>query len=141
MARRSSQAYWTEAEALERAGRKREALDLFIRAAATEDDTRPMHARHLWEQIAVKFGTSPSLFERLAAASERSELLDDAFHYWAAAAVGHQAAGRAKDSDYARERALALRSRRSPSAAPPELAASVLDPSHPIVSELLAGEG
>lgn len=140
MARRPSQAYWTEAEALERAGKKREALDLYVRAASVEDDNRPLHARHLWEQIAAKFGTSPSLFERLAAASERAELYDDAFHYWVAAAVTHEGAGREKDTAYARERAEALRAKRSPSTSVPELAGSVLDSSNPIVSALLARE-
>lgn len=137
MTRRSSQAYWTEAEALERAGRTREALDLFVRAASVEESNRPLHARHLWEQIAEKFGTSPSLFERLASSSEKGELIDDAFFYWLAAAVEHHKADRAQDSEYARERASVLKPRRSPDAKAPELAAKSLDPSNPVVASVL----
>lgn len=137
MSRRSSQAYWTEAEALERAGKKREAVDLYVRAASLEDKSRPMHARHLWEQIADKFGTTPTLLERLASSSERAELVDDAFHYWLAAALSYRQQQKERDSAFTADRARKLQTRRSPSSVPPPHAQALIEPNAEWISEIL----
>ena len=114
MARResSSQDIWTQAEALERAGRGKEAIDLYVQAAIAEEDARrPMRARLLWEQIAQRTGASGTVLERLARVSARAHLDDDAFDYWVAAVASFHAEGRTDEADRARGHALDVKRR------------------------------
>lgn len=124
--RKSSQALWTEGEALDRAGRPREALDLYVRAAGTEEDAgQPLRARLLWERIAERYGASGLVLERLASTSGRAKLQADAFHYWMAAAAKHRADGRAAEAERALLHGKGLREQAGGAEAPP-LAAKVL---------------
>lgn len=135
-----SQALWTEGEALERQGRPAEAVKLFVRAALAEEEAdQPLRARILWERIAERVGATGTVLERLAAASEKARLRDEAFDYWAAAAARHHADGRLDDARRAKERAAAVAARVGPHERP-ALAAGVLEgPGRAFVAELLAG--
>lgn len=138
MSRHSSQELWTEGEALERAGRMREALDRFVGAASAEDEAgRPVRARLLWEQIAQKAGATPSLLERLARSCARAGFREEAFAYWTAAGAAHHDAGRAEDASRARHHALELCSRPLELSSPPPLARAALATPSPFVAELL----
>ena len=137
---RSSQAAWTEGEALERRGNRVAALKLFVKAAlAEEDDLSPMRARVLWERIAERTGPTAMLLERLASTSEKAGLAEEALAYWlaTAAAARHandtETAGRA-DSHLER---LASAGSRLPVELPP-LAAQALDAHGTLVQAQLA---
>ena len=124
----SSQAAWTEGEALERAGKTREALDLYIRGAQAEEDAdQPLRARLLWEKIADRTGVTGTILERLAQCSGRAKLRDDCCTYWQAAAVRYTTEGRTIDALRAREHALRLQKAGAQPGERPKLAAAVLD--------------
>ncbi len=131
-----SQQLWTEGEALERAGKPRDAVKLFVQAALAEEEAgQPMRARILWEQVAAKAGPTPLVLERLATVSERAKLLDDALDFWVGAFLKHTADGRQDAAKLARERALVLKPRVQPHA-PNALVAPTIEGASP---ELLAG--
>jgi hypothetical protein len=110
--RRSSQDLWTQGEALERAGNSKEAIDCFVRAAASEEDSgRPVRAKLLWEQIAVRAGVSGNVLERIAAVCTRGKLFDDAFDYWTAAAARFHLEGRGEEAERSRAHAAELKKR------------------------------
>ena len=114
----SSQEIWTEAEALERAGKGGEAIDLYVQAAVAEEDAhRPLRARVLWEQVAQRTGPTGALMERLARVCGRAHLDDEAFAYWVAAAAQFRADGRTDEAESAAAHALDHR-RRMPAGAP-----------------------
>jgi hypothetical protein len=123
-----SQALWTEGEALERAGKPRDAVKLFVQAALAEEEAgQPLRARILWEQVAGKAGLSGLVLERLADSSEKARLFDDAFDFWVGAVVRHAVDGKADASKLARERALGVRRKTQPHGR------------HPLVAALIAG--
>jgi hypothetical protein len=127
----SSQELWTQAEALERAGKKKEAIDLLVKAASMEeDDRRPLRAKILWEQIAQRTGPSGVLLERLARVCARAQLEDDAFAYWVAATAQFRAEGKTEPAEKARAHATSLKRTLSLAAddlaALPELARTVI---------------
>ena len=136
----SSQALWMEGEALERAGKTREAVKLFVQSAVAEEESgQPLRARILWEQVASRAGATGTILERLANASERAKLRDEAFDYWAAAAASYHGAGREDDARKARERAAALAPKVGPHERP-ALARPALDGPHAaFVADLIAG--
>jgi hypothetical protein len=139
--RRSSQDLWTEGEALERAGKGREAIDLFVRAASVEEDAhRPLRAKLLWEQISTRIGASGTVFEKLASACGRGHLNDEAFDYWVAAAARYHVEGRAEDATRARAHAAEFRKqfkRMDPERVPPALVAQAVEAGRAFVSDLL----
>jgi len=138
--RTSSQQLWTEAEALERAGRLQEALDLYVRSAGAEEDAgRHLRARLLWERIAERFGATASLLERLATASARARLREDAFDFWLAAAAAHGADGRDEDARRAREHAVRLKAKGVGEHTTQALAARALQGHEDLVRDLLQG--
>lgn len=127
----SSQDLWTQAEALERAGRNKEAIDLLVKAAISEeDDRRPIRAKILWEQIAQRTGPSGVLLERLARVCSRGQLEDDAFAYWVAATAQFRAEGKNDEAEKTRAHAIATKRKLSLAAADlealPELARKVI---------------
>lgn len=111
MARKaSSQELWTEAEALERAGKPGEAVALFVKAALAEEDAGELlRARVLWERIAERTGATGTLLERLALCSARAKRREDAFDFWLAAAARFHAEGRVEEAGRARSRASDLK--------------------------------
>jgi hypothetical protein len=129
-----------EGEALERAGKTREAVKLFVQSAVAEEESgQPLRARILWEQVASRAGATGTILERLANASERAKLRDEAFDYWAAAAASYHGAGREDDARKARERAAALAPKVGPHERP-ALARPALDGPHAaFVADLIAG--
>jgi len=100
-----SQALWTEAEALDRAGDADGAVKLFVQAALSEEQSgEPLRARLLWERLAARGPVvGGPLLERLATCSQQVELWDDAQDYWQAAALRYGQAGRAEDARRAEE--------------------------------------
>jgi hypothetical protein len=139
--KRSSQDLWTEGEALERAGKGREAIDLFVRAALAEEDAkRPLRAKLLWEQIAQRVGPTGTVLERLGSACSRAKLNEDAFDYWVAAAAKYHAEGRAEDASRARLHAAELKKRLphlDPDRARPDLASTALKGDTAFVADLV----
>ena len=94
-----SQALWTEAEALERAGDTAGAIRLFVQAALSEEQAgEPMRARLLWERLAVREPVGGPLLERLAVCSDQAKVWDDALDFARAAAVRYTQAGRSADA-------------------------------------------
>ena len=140
MSRRpSSQDLWTQAEALERAGRNKEAIDLLVKAAISEeDDRRPLRAKILWEQIAQRTGPTGSLLERLAGVCGRAQLEDDALAYWVAATAQFRAEGKADDAEKAKAHATSKKHRFDPAAEMPELAKKVIGTGE-TVKDLIGG--
>jgi hypothetical protein len=99
-----------QAEALERAGDSRKAIDLYVKAAVSEEDAhRPLRARVLWEEVAQRTGPTSALLERLARVCGRARLDEDAFAYWVAAAALFRAEGKTEEADRAGAHALDLR--------------------------------
>ena len=139
--KRSSQDLWTEGEALERAGKGREAIDLFVRAALAEEDAkRPLRAKLLWEQIAQRVGPTGTVLERLGAACGKAKLNEDAFDFWVAAAARYHAEGRAEDASRAKLHAADLKKRvpyLDPARERPELVTRALAGDSSFVAELI----
>lgn len=116
----SSQQLWTEAEALERAGKAQEAIGLFVKGAVSEEEAgEPLRARFLWEEIGKRTGATGTLLERLAICSEQARLVDDAYNYWIAAANTYARDNRLPDAHRARLHAEALAPKFTGSEAPP----------------------
>ena len=133
-----SQQWWTEGEALERAGRLKEAVGLYAKAAMAEEDAgHPLRARILWEQVAEKAGATGTVLERLAMASGRAQLRDEAFDYWAAAAARYHGEGRADDADRAKAHAAALKAKVGAHDRPKLAEAALAGPSGRFVADLL----
>lgn len=133
-----SQEWWTEGEALERAGNLTKAVTLYAKAAVAEEDAgQPLKARILWEQIAGKTGASGIVLERLATSSERAKIADEAFDYWLAAAVRYHGEGRPDDAKRARERAQVLRKRVGAHQRPPLAEAALSMPARHFIEDLL----
>ena len=110
-----SQALWTEAEALERAGDVEGAVRLYVQAALAEEHAgEPVRARLLWERLATRGPVEGPLLERIATCCESSRSWDESFDFWRAAAARYQRAGRSADAQRARDRAVALRPRVAP---------------------------
>ncbi len=138
MRRQPSQALWTEAEALERAGEQGKAMDLYVRAASAEEDAgRPLRARVLWEQIAQRVGASGLVLERLANVCGRSHMREESFDYWVAAAARYHADGKAEDAARARSHAQSLKTRGIPAHEPPAIAAEAIRKGEEFVRDLL----
>jgi tetratricopeptide (TPR) repeat protein len=135
---RSSQALWTEGEALERAGKPADAMKLFAKAAVEEEDAgQPLRARILWEQIAKKAGTSGIVLERLALTCQKGKLVDEAFDYWLAAAATYHGEGRVDEAVRAKTHASQLRARVTAHDRAPLAAAALAGPAAQYVKELL----
>jgi hypothetical protein len=134
----SSQELWTEGEALERAGKPREAVALFVKAAlAEEDQGEPMRARLLWEQVADRTGPTGSLLERLASNCARAKLREDAVAYWLAAAAQYAAEDRPTDAERARGHLADFRKAPPPAADRPLLAEQVIARHRDRIADLL----
>lgn len=115
MRKQASQALWTEGEALERAGRKEDAVRKFVESAlAEESEGKPLRARLLWEGIAARAGTTGTVLERLAQTSGRAQLHDDALDYWVAAAVRYREDGRTEDAARALMQARSAKAKTGP---------------------------
>ena len=140
--KRSSQELWTEGEALERAGKSREAIDLFVRAALAEEDAkRPLRAKLLWEQIAQRVGPTGTVLERLGSACQRAKLNEDAFDFWVAAAARYHVEGKAQEAARAKLHAGDLKKKLGtldPARERSELVIAALAGDTAFVAELLA---